>query len=100
MEAQSDRGRQADAARGEIDFHERSLRLLSGSPNGKCRLASPGVLWIRLVLDVREADHARKPKGTAIGPQAEPAQCSNDLSLIAAGMAANEHLAVVGISDG
>src|SRR3954469_15460476 len=100
MKAQPVQGRQVDAARGEIDLDQRALRSLSGSPDGKCRLASPGVVWMGLKLDGRAADLARKRARTAIGPQAEPAQRGNDLLLVTACMAAHEYLAAVGISDG
>src|SRR5262249_55063034 len=59
MEAKRDRRPQANAARGEINADRRALFLLSGFPDGKSRLDSPGVVWIGLVLDRRVADLVR-----------------------------------------
>src|SRR5689334_618032 len=41
----------------------------------------------------------RKRAGALLGPHATPAQCGDDVLLIAAGMPAYEHLAVICVAD-
>ena len=99
MEAQRVGRRQIDAARGEIGLDQRSLCRLGGLPDGERGLAALGVVSIRLALDRRAARRARERARTVLGPQAARAQRRDDALLVAAGMAAHQHLAVVRVAD-
>jgi hypothetical protein len=57
------------------------------------------VVLILLALDSHETRRLRKRAWTVIGPQALLFQGSNHITLVAARVAVDQHLAVVRISD-
>ena len=100
MEAQRRRGRQVDAARGEIGLDRRSLCRLADCQMASAASLRLGVVLIRLALDRRAARRFAKASADRSRPTGRaPRSAAITSLLVAAGVAAHQHLVVVRVAD-